>query len=61
LGGSWGSLRIEARVPQQRREHGGEDRRGGVGLEIEGAEVGEDVGDIGGREHGNLLRWDGGR
>ena len=33
-------------------EHGGQNLRGGVGLQVEGAEVGEDLGEVGSREHG---------
>src|SRR5262245_17403547 len=48
---------FRSRVPQlraahQRGEHGGEDLGDGVGLEIESAEVGDDLGEVGGREHG---------
>src|SRR5262245_6164161 len=32
-------------------EHGGQNLRGGVGLQVEGAEVGEDLGEVGSREH----------
>src|SRR5262245_11128509 len=39
------------RASQQRREHSGQNLRGGGRLQIEGAEVGEDLGDVGGREH----------
>jgi hypothetical protein len=38
-------------APEQRREHGAEDRRGGGGLEPEADEVGYDFSEVGGREH----------
>jgi hypothetical protein len=47
------------RAAEQRRKDSGEDLRGGGRLQIEGAKVGEDVGEVGSRKHGrNLLRWD---
>src|SRR5215831_1039111 len=43
--------RVRVRAAEQWGEDCGENLRGGVRLQIEGAQVGEDVSDIGSREH----------
>src|SRR5262249_11430558 len=43
---------IRLRATEERREDSGEDLCGGVRLEIEGAGVGENLGEVNGRKHG---------